>query len=322
MISIPAPEAGAIKLIGGWGGEAAGLLQPTVETVRGPGGFQLALEWEGDYGSLASFQAGPWCEPGCPGLPGGLSMLDAGEAIKLESSTLRLEEGYTGVLRNTYVKRTERETDADMVAGLVSRTSSMQWVERQEQIEHFAARIPDGEMGRFNPTLLEMWRAEECADVKAEFKVRLYTEDSDGLRTYADTVALDNADAALSEQLRGSALTKAIAQRIAQGVEYAGSHMLQVVVREVWRKPPMLTHQCNAVLPQGIPLNHAPLFTLSSAVGEIKWMRLSDDCEQTEAGAYLRSVVYLGLPTTMMPNPPPDGWGTRPFDALLYKEAE
>lgn len=310
MIAIPTTE-GTIKTYGSYGSGTAGLLQPAVTSSRTPNGLQIVLEWKGDYAVLAQFQAGDWCTPGCPGLPDGLAMVDPAVPVKLETSVLALEEGYEGVLRNTYVMRTSKEPEAELQAGLVARTSSMQWVERQEQLEHFAARKTDADLGAFNPVLVEMWRAEEVAAIKQAFQVRLYTDNA-GTREYDQTVSLDDAT------VGGSAITKAVAERIAQGVEYAGQNMLQVIVREVWRIPPALAYACNTVLPQGIPAPHQPLFTLSD-FEQISWMRMSDNCDQVDAAAYIRTIVYLGLPMSMMPNPMPSHWGATPFDGMLYK---
>lgn len=315
MISRTVP--GTIKTFGSFG-DVPGLLQPTMRTLRNASGLQIVLEWDGAYGILATFQGTADCLPGAIALPQSLALVDEAIKIKLIDSELIGDVGFTGVLRNTYIQRNDRETDDDMTAGLVSRVVSMQWIERQEQIELFAARLPVATVGIFNPVLLEMWRNEECADVKAEFKVRLFVESS-GSRTYNKTVALDNADETIPASLMGSALTKAVAQRIAQGVEYAGRNNIQIVASEVWRVPPTLAYQCNEILSDGIPTTHQPLFSMPVPAGTTtSWMRMSDFCVQTDAGAYQRTTTYMGIPLTMMPNPKPDYWGDTPFDGLLY----
>lgn len=315
MISRTAPET--IKTFGSFG-DGPGLLQPTMRTTRNASGLQIVLEWMGNYATLATFQGTADCLPGAITLPQSLTLVDNAIKIKLIDSELMGDDAFTGVLRNTYIQRNARETDDDMTAGLISRVVSMQWIERQEQIELFAARLPEATAGTFNPTLLEMWRAEECADVKAAFRVRLFTEDS-GRRIYNKTVELDNSDTEIPASLVGSALTKAIAQRIAQGVEYAGRNNIQVVANEVWRVTPTLAYQCNEILPDGIPTTHQPLFSMPVPAGTTtSWMRMSDFCMQTDAGAYQRTTTYMGIPLTMMPNPKPDYWGDTPFDGLLY----
>lgn len=293
-----------------------GTLQPEIRSSITASGLQITLEWEGKWDVLATFQATASCKAGAITLPQSLTLADASIKIKLLESELIGDVGYTGRLRNTYVQRNDREIDADMTAGLVSRTIGMQWVERQEQIELYAARLTDASLGVFNPVLLEMWRLEECADVKAEFKVRLFTEE-DGVSTYLKTVALDHADATVPTSLLGSTLTKAVAQRIAQGVEYGGRNNIQIVANEVWRIPPTLEYQCNEILTAGIPIIHTPLFTMPSST-TTKWMRLSDYCTPMDSGSYNRVTTYLGIPTDAMPNPVPESWGTTPFDELLY----
>lgn len=316
MITLPTPIV-APTLFGSFG-TSPGLLQPTIESSRTAAGLQITLEWAGDYATLASFQAGASCTPGAIALPQSLALVDANVKIKLVDSTLRLEEGGAGTLRNTYAERTVRETDADMALGLISRTASCQWIERQEQIEHFAARLEDNSLGQFNPTLLELWRNEEAADLKANFKVRLYVDDAAGNRTYLKTVDLDNSDTTIDAKLKGSALTKAVAQRVAQGVEYASRYIIQVVAKEVWRVPPTISSACNTIL-TGLPAAHVPLFGLNPAIaGTVTWMLVMDYCEQADAGSYHRTTVYMGMPTAMMPNPVPESWGTAPYDALLY----
>lgn len=320
MITLPTPT-NAPKLTGSWG-SSPGQLQPTIETSRTAAGLQIVLEWAGDYATLATFQSGASCTPGAIALPQSLALVDANIKIKLVDSVLRLEEGGSGVLRNVYQQRTDRETDADMAAGLISRTASCQWIERQEQIEHFAARITDETKGVFNPTLLELWRNEDAADVKANFQTRLYVDDAAGNRTYLKTVALDNADETIDVKLKGSALTKAVAQRVAQGVEYASRYIVQVVAKEVWRLPPTISSACHKIL-SGLPTAHVPLFGLDPTIaGTVVWMLVMDFCDQADAGSYHRTTVYMGMPTAMVPNPVPEYWGTTPYDELLYaKEA-
>lgn len=317
MISRTKPTS--IKTFGAF--EAGpGTLQAQIRSTRNAAGYQITLEWEGDYATLATFQSTSSCAPGATTLPQSLTLVDAAVKIKLIDSDLTGDVGFTGMLRNTYVLRNDNEIDADMALGLVSRQVSMSWIERQEQIELFAARMTDATLGDFNPVLLEMWRNEECADVKAEFKVRLFTEAvSGGTRAYLKTVALDNADTEIPSSLQGSTLTKAVAQRIAQGVEYAGRNSIQIVANEIWSVPPTLEYQCNAILASGIPTTHQPLFTMPVPTGTTyKWMRMSDVCTQTDAGAYSRQITYMGIEASMMPNPLPESWGTTPFDGLIY----
>lgn len=315
MITLIKPDS--LVQLGSFG-DSPGRLQPQVRSTISASGLQITLEWAGSLEVLAAFQATDSCKAGATTLPQSLTLVDNTVKIKLAESELIGEEGFTGVLRNTYLERNERETDGDMAAGLVSRMIGMQWVERQEQLELFAARITDSEMGVFNPTLLEMWRIEECADVKADFMVRLFTE-AGGERIYLKTVALDNDDGDIPVSLKGSPLTKAVAQRIAQGVEYGGRNNIQIVATEIWRVPPTLEYKCNEILPAGIPAAHQPLFSMPTPAGTtFAWMRLTDYCTPMDSGAYSRSTTYLGMPKTAMPNPVPAYWGTTPFDELLY----
>ena len=320
MISRTKPAS--IKTFGAFE-EGPGTLQPSVHSTRNTAGYQLTLEWEGDYAVLAAFQGTAACAAGAITLPQSLTLVDGAVKIKLIDSDLAGDVGFTGLLRNTYVLRNDREIDVDMNAGLVSRQISMQWIERQEQIELFAARLNDEALGTFNPVLLEMWRNEECADVKAEFNVRLFTEVSEGgTRAYLKTVALDNNDGEIPVSLKGSLLTKAVAQRIAQGVEYVGKNNIQIVAAEIWRVAPTLEYQCNQILTSGIPEIHRPLFHMPVPTGTtFSWMRMSDFCSQTDAGAYARTITYMGIENSMMPNPLPQSWGETPFDGLMYKTA-
>ncbi len=318
MISRTKPES--IKTFGAF--EAGpGTLQAQIRSTRNAAGYQITLEWEGDYATLAAFQATDACAPGAIALPQSLTLVDAAVKIKLIDSDLTGDVSFTGMLRNTYVLRNDREIDADMTAGLVSRQVSMQWIERQEQIELFAARLNDETLGTFNPTLVEMWRNEECADVKADFQVRLFTEVSEGgTRAYLKTVSLDNNDGEIPTSLKGSLLTKAVAQRIAQGVEYVGKNNIQIVATEIWRVPPTLEYQCNTILADGVPTIHQPLFSMPVPTGTtFSWMRMSDFCAQTDAGAYARTITYMGIETSMIPDPLPQSWGDTPFDGLMYK---
>lgn len=308
--------AGAVTVVGNMP-EAPGSLQPDIKVIRDIGGTRVILVYEGDWNALATYQASTACVPGYTSLPAGVTAAD-GLDIKLISSELDGDVGFTGRLVNTYVERNARETTTDMAAGLVSRQIGIRWIERQEAIEMYAARMTDTELGVFNSTLLEMWRNEEAADVKADFKVRLFTEDDSGNPVYEKTVALDNDDADIPASLKGSLLTKAIAQRIAQGVEYAGRQNIQVVVDETWRVAPTLAYQCNEIIGGSLPENHRPLFSMPTPAGtSITWMRLSDTCEPAD-NAYNRTIAYLGIPNTQIPNPVPEGWGDTPFDALLY----
>jgi hypothetical protein len=154
--------------------------------------------------------------------------------------------------------------------------------------------------------------------------VRIF-KDVSGEAVYDTTVALDNSGTdingtAVAAGLTGSNLTKAIAERIEQGVEYASQYVIQVLVREIWRTAPTFSGACNTVLTAGIPENHKPLFGSDDLAG-ITWARLTDNVEQPGATQFMRTVVYMGLPTTMTPYPVPANWGTTPYDGMLYKTA-
>lgn len=237
------------------------------------------------HGSPASLPAGFPC-----------AYFGDGDKIVLADLTVRGDNGSMATLTAVYRRRNDRETDADVALGLRSRTVSARWVERQEMIEHYAARLARSRGFEFDAELFALWLDEPDPALKKAYKVAVGDEEV---------------------ELEGG--TKAVAQRYAMGIQYAAMRMMQVEVAETWTKPPTITSSnANAVLAGGIPANHRPLFNTTGNSGiAMTWMQLADGV-QHHADGFARSVVYLGVPQTMMPNPAPDLWGDTPIDALLH----
>lgn len=219
-----------------------------------------------------------------------------GDKIVLADLTVRGDNGAMATLTAVYRRRNERETDADVALGLRSRTISARWIERQEMIEHYAARLARSRGFSFDAELFALWLDEPDPVLKKAYKVAVGEEEV---------------------ELEGG--TKAVAQRYAMGVQYAAMRMMQVEVAETWTKPPAIRSAvANAVLAGGPPAEHRPLFRLAETGGiAMTWMQLADGVTHNADG-FARSVIYLGVPQTMMPNPAPDLWGDTPIDALLH----
>lgn len=281
-------------------------LQPRWRVANGDGGLRLVLEWEAGCEALLALSETPALQPGAIALPAGCGVRNPTEKIILDEVEIDGEEGDAATLRAVYRRRNARETDGDVADGLHRRNVSARWVERQEVIEHWAARRATAE-NPFNGTLFALWLQE--ADPAA--KVALQVTRGEG-----DLVSLDNTDEA--DDWKGSDLTKAVAERYALGVQYAAQAMLQVEVAERWRKPPKLDGRCNVRLPSGIPSHHRPLFGMNKVDGRFEWIRHIDSVSQVGESSFDRQVVYLGIPNSMRPSPAPTGWGDGPIDELLY----
>lgn len=285
--------------------------QPEWRVSRTAAGLRISLSWFGADKALMALLDSDLA-PGATGLPASCGFtLGGGTKIILETAELSGEEGDTATLRAEYRERNDRETDEDVAAGLQSRRVGMAWVERQETIEHYVARVKTAESGVFNGALFALWLQEGDPAAKAAYKVT---------RGDGDLVALGNTSE--EGEWKGSKSTLGAAQRFAMGVQYASRHMLQVVVEETWRVPPAVDARCNVVLPYGIPENHRPLGTLAHFSGRFTWMRVSDGAVPVEGNLHRRTVVYLGVPEDMKPADPPVLWGDGPVDELLYKRQE
>ena len=285
--------------------------QPSFRLVNTAGGPRMRLEWKGDADALLALCASDdSLKPGSISLPSSCGVsLGGGERIILETVELSGEEGGAAALSAEYRARNARETDGDVADGLQSRRVAMEWVERQETIEHYVARVKGDDAGVFNGALFALWLQEADPAAKAAYKVT---------RGDGDLVSLGNESE--EGEWKGSASTLGAAQRFAMGVQYASRHMLQVTAEETWRRPPDVDTRCNVVLADGIPPNHRPEGTLQNFSGRFAWMRASDGAAPIDAKLHRRRVVYLGVPESMKPADPPELWGDGPVDALLYGE--
>lgn len=309
MIEFTQSAADAVERLPGAAAYRELTLQPRWRATAGGEGAGFALEWEAGEETVLELSLRPDLKPGAIALPAGCGVRPPSRKIILDAVEIDGEEGGVATLRATYRFRNARETDGDVADGLHRRTVSGRWVERQETIEHWAARAATDE-NPFNGTLFALWLQE--ADPAA--KVALSVTRGEG-----DLVALGNGDET-DDAWRGSDLTKGVAQRYALGVQYAAMSMFQVEVSENWRTPPTMCGRCNVRLPRGIPAEHRPLFRMDGVDGKFSWMRAADAVTQRGAESFDRAVVYLGIPNAMRPNPVPEGWGEGPIDEALYPD--
>jgi len=267
----------------------------------------LTLEIAGARGPMMDLWNSDAFKPGAITLPGGLPVsLASGAKVILESADLSGEVGAQ-----------------DCAAGLLSRTISSRWVERQEMIEHFAARKAKWMHTTFNARLFSLWVDEPDPATKAAYRVSVEEKDEEGNVVSTSTYPLDPADRRdgdpdIPEELRGSTLTRSVAERFAMGVQYAGNRMMQLDVSELWRVPRAINAaSANATLEGDPPVVHQPLFKISETQGiKFYWILAADGEEQTPEG-YRRALVYLGIPSTMSPDPAPTYWGETPVDELV-----
>lgn len=231
-------------------------------------------------------------------LPRDVSLATTGKVI-LDDVSIEGEDGGMAVETLTYRFRTIREPDSDVADGLQRRVIGSRWIERQEVIEHWAARQKENGHGEFKPALFQAWLAEQDPATRLAYSVNVGAD---------EPVALDDSD-------QGSPLTKAVAQRYAMGVQYAGNRMLQIEVSETWRTPPSVSGVCNVRI-SSIPDNHRPWFTIDNFDGKFDFVRCADMVTPTGA-LFARKIVYLCIPKTMKPANPPDFWGDSAVDELL-----
>ena len=280
-------------------------LQPGLRVTNGASGQRLLLTWAGATDVLLELMNTAELQPGAIALPSNFGASVSSKII-LDEVELEDEEGAVSRLIAAYRPRNARETDEDVAAGLHRRTVSARWVERQEMIEHWAARKATA-ADPFNAALFTLWLQEADPAAKLDFSVT---------RGDGDVVALDNGTE--SGDWKGSVLTKAVAQRYAMGVQYGAQSMLQVDVQELWRKPPLMDATCNVRIGTSLPANHRPIFTTKRFDGVMNWIRNADLVEHQEGYRFTRRVIYLGVPNTMRPVPAPDLWGEGPIDEMLY----
>lgn len=286
-------------------------LQPRWEISNGAGGKRLVLEWSGADTALAELAEGESLQRGSTSLPNGAGVSWSPEhGIILDSVDLGGDTAATATLRAEYRQRNARETDEDVAKGLQSRDIGARWVERQETIEHWAARQKNPKLdGPFNAALFAAWLSESDPGLRGRLATLV-----DGKEV---SLGDDEED---SDTWRGNDFTLAIAQRYNMGVQYVGMHMLQVEVDETWRKPPNISAKCNAKL-AAIPAEHRPLFSVEGFKadgGNHSFIRAADLVVPAGAALFRRKVVYLCIPQSMSPKTPPLGWGQGPVDELLY----
>ena len=309
MIEVENMESGILRFpsAAAWN---QGELQAELRVRNAAGGPRIELDVAGATPALLAAMRTAEFQPGAIALPAGCGASAPGMRIILDEAELSGEEGAAATLRLVYRRRTRLEPDEDVAKGLHSRRIAVRWVERQEMIEHWAARkATSGDP--FNGPLFALWLQEADPAAKIAYKVT---------RGDGDLVALDNTSE--SGGWKGSALTKAVAQRYAIGVQYAAQSMLQVEVSETWRNLPTVDARCNRIVGATLPEGHRPIYPVEGLAGRFTWIRDSDAIEEPESGLYARTVVYLGIPNDMRPVPAPAKWGDGPVDELLYERAE
>lgn len=136
----------------------------------------LEISFSGLFDDIATLQNST-CKIGATTLPDVIDVTtEAAESVDgyiCEGSTLRLGEGGTAELVTRWRSRNERETAEECAAGLLSRTISVRRIERQETIEHYAARSGGGEDGTaeqgesFSEIYFNLWRQEADPVVRA-----------------------------------------------------------------------------------------------------------------------------------------------------------
>ena len=184
--------------------------QPEWRVSRTAAGLRISLSWSGADAALMALLDSDLA-PGATGLPASCGFtLGGGAKIILETAELSGEEGGAATLRAEYRERNDRETDEDVAAGLQSRRVGMAWVERQETIEHYVARINTSASGKFNGALFALWLQEPDPAAKAAYSVT---------RAEGDIVPLGNTTE--TGEWKGSASTLGAAQRFAMGVQYS-----------------------------------------------------------------------------------------------------
>lgn len=286
-------------------GESAPTLQAHWRFTSGDGGERLLVQLRGAIEKIMENDRGP----GSITLPAGIPLTTSRDII-CDSCEVEGDVGGYANLNLVYRLRNIRETNEDVLAGLHRRDISARWVERQETIEHWAARkiSPDVSMPasgsggesdhksehKFDGALFQAWISEPDAEARLAYKV-----------------------VTAAEEIELGGITKAVAERYAMGVQYAAVHMMQVEVDEVWRKTPPVAGRCNVRIP-AIPQNHKPLFGLADFKDKFTFVRALDGARPTGGGWFARHVVYLCIPATMKPASPPTGWGDSPVDELLY----
>ncbi len=301
-------------------------------TVSESGGAKaLEISFTGLFSELTDFQNDSCCI-GTTVLPENVTA--TGDLVEngwiCEGSVLRLQQGGLAELVTRWRLRNERETAEECAAGLLSRTISVRRIERQETIEHYAARSGGGEedgatgsegtgTNGFSETFFNLWRQEADPVARAEFKVRVPTVDALGGVTYSDPAPLYSEDS--SSDAVSTKLTKMVAERWAQGVTYASEFFVRVEVQEVWWKAPAdVKLKCNVILEKGIPENHKPMWKPDDVNNLYYWMREGTDVMHDPSGVYRVNTAYIGMGKNFKPVPVPTGWGSTPFDEMLYEK--
>lgn len=270
-------------------------LQTRWRIVDGPGGKRVTVTLRGATSDIVDEMH----EVGETSFPASLALNVQGRVI-LDDVQVEGEDGEFATQVLTYRFRNARETDGDVSDGLQRRDIAVRWVERQELIEHWAARHKEGAaLGAFQPSLFQAWLAEPDAATRMQHAVNVGDEQ----------VPLDDDE-------QGSKMTLAVAQRYDMGVQYVGNRVCQIEVSELWREPPNLTAEINKQLVY-IPENHRPFCKIDNFEGKFSFVRVADAVTPTGGGWFQRQVVYLCVPDSMKPPIPPEGWGDGPIDELL-----
>lgn len=188
-------------------------------TASESGGVKtLEVSFSGVFNDFAELQ-NTSCKIGSIELPAEVSSISDYEASTwiCEGSTLRLGSGGIAELMSKWRSRNERETDADCANGLLSRTISVRRIERQETLEHYAARIRESEDGTaesqegFKEAYFNLWRQEVDPIVRSPFMVRVPTLGPDGEIIYGEPLPLYSENA--TDKPVAVLLTKKVAER-------------------------------------------------------------------------------------------------------------
>lgn len=284
-----------------WLGDTAAFEAPQYEEIYEGGAKRATATFHGLYSALQ----------GAVVEPNGVAKVPGTTDCVLTRCKLTRQEGDSGVL---VFEGTAADSAVEPATATTPKTTRIRltWTPRQVPIER--GRI--NQIGStYDYALLEYWKRTEDFNLKKAYKavVPVLYGTGAALNTHqpADSVYA----AATVEIHELDADTKAIAERIAIGMETYEDYYPVVTIKKTWYgKAPSGA----LVKPgtQGDPPSMPPGIDLS----DYYWICCAGDVEQPAANDWVTTNAWTGLLSGAIPEPKPTGWGSTPFDDKYYSE--
>ncbi len=224
--------------------------------------------------------------------------------ITLGRVELRRAEGNTGVLILTGAGENGAgggDDDDDDDAQLIESRLRVSFMPRNVPL------IKGISQDDFDPSLLEYWKRTEDYELKRNYVALVPVIDGVKAGEAVDVYQLT----AKMEQKELIGTTRAIAQRIAIGMETYETYYPVVSNIEEWKGSKLAFHMPGSI-------TGLPRLPPGNIWGAYSWICSGLTIDERPGNIWRTSADYTGILTTSTPKPTPDGWGGTPFDLMFY----